>query len=1447
MAKQNDKTVAASAEGVVRVPVTEDYVKQRIASVQAVKAGMVTPGVTVGAVDSNRAVQARFLEKNATATAAYFGSNGGRGRTGGMMMDALPSFTSPYGTNSLPAYRTSYASGAQSQGGARDIPPYFVMMNEQNGGILYWPVTLREKYDWYRYFARCIYLSDNDLGQILMADGTIKSVDDVQIGDEVITGFGTIRKVKNKFERRCIEDKAVTIKAWCLQNHLKTTHHHPYWIIRRDVVKDGNGYRDNIDFNPEWINADRVNVGDYVLMAPVASDPDNTMTSGEARFLGYYAAEGSIVWGKRCVGTDVDGKGYKWHQEKIKVPVGVAFTINASEKDTLGKGILRTAKEVFGIDGCIVHERGNSVEIVVNGREVGEFCFYHVGTGSATKKLSSELLMSSKEARREFLVGYMEGDGCQYDEKTTNKGKIVIGTSSPMLASQVQVMAIGAGIMCRIAKYERSKTCKTGYKSDTDQWHITIPSWSADSFIASSDKWDAIDGIKQKRGAFFINGYAAFKVKEVTYSEEDDVVYNIEVDADGDEKSYICNGMVTHNTDAYCGRALELLTDLPMSKLTLNMPKMEKQSKKKKQEIHEFFTYMCDELNLFEKLHQILWEFNVIGNCFKPDALVHVPGGMMPIDKVRVRDKVLNANGGYDKVSRVMRRWVDEYLVEIKIDRLTGIDWQATKEHPVLALRDGVEQFVDAKNICKGDYVGIAFNDNVEDMIEYEIVNDVISLMSGMFDQLLVDRSEDSLTLSGKMTRLLSISTSEDFLYVLGYWLGDGWLWSTKNNGPWGFLAWDVVFDKNSITIDKIRDATRSVFGSQLKENEGGYCNDNLLHLTVKDPIFCEWWNHHFGKDSQSKKIPAWVELLPKDKLIWLLRGMIDSDGCINKEKKKGIVSASITTTNEKLMHQVFQIGIKCGIPFSFKKNDGRMVEIANHRQSMGRDSFTVYISDAEKTSSLIRGCAKELPISIGKPTVNQNYKEIDGRFYYRIGGVSEVPYHGWVYNLEVDGDHTYCTAQVRHHNCYIFHEWDEKSKKWDRIVILPPEEVAVFQYPFSDIARVEYKPERLMQLLESSEDMQTSEMDDLSREIVLNTPDEIKKMVRKNGAIIMDTDPTSGSFVHHMARMRSPYMDLGVSVLERVLIPMLMKEHYRYTQLSLASRNMTPKNKIQAPMLTGDQLEDLRTQIDLSYLDPEYSIVTNYEWDWEQIGADARLLDLSREYEVIESQVFAGLGVTRELLTGEGSYSGNRITVEILNTMFLIVREVLQEYVEHKLFKPVAEAHGWYEEGKNGVKKYWYPRLGFNRLTIRDNQEVFDSLFQLYQKGSLPVDIIYELFNLDPDSIHEKIYEDLFTVKDPTFNRAVENINDDTGRALVERSDVVDRVGKYLGLKVKPPEGEEDGGFGDFGGGFGDEEGGDGGLEAEAEELASTISEELPADSSDEEIEEVVDSVLEE
>lgn len=378
--------------------------------------------------------------------------------------------------------------------------------------------------------------------------------------------------------------------------------------------------------------------------------------------------------------------------------------------------------------------------------------------------------------------------------------------------------------------------------------------------------------------------------------------------------------------------------------------------------------------------------------------------------------------------------------------------------------------------------------------------------------------------------------------------------------------------------------------------------------------------------------------------------------------------------------------------------------------------------------------------------------------------------------------------------NAYVFCEFNEEIREWEKLVILPPEEILVSKFPMSDKSKIMYRPELVNHILRrysipaGSFDAYRSFVENLpddEREVLANIPyDLAKQLIENDGSLAMDTDPFTGdgehrvgSFVYHFSEKRHDYYDLGVSPLECVLIPLLMKEHYKYTQLSLASRNMTPRNKISAPDIDAAALEDLREQVDMSMLDPDYTIVTNYDWNWEQIGAENRLIDLSRENEALDEQFFAGLGVTKEILTGEGMYSGSKISVELLNTSCLLKRERLQNFVEEHLFLPVAEENGFYEIDSWGNKTYFYPKLSFARLTIRDNAEVFDSLFQLYQKGSIPIDVILDLFNLDSEEIHEKLKQDMFTVKDAVFNEMLRGIYSDLSSKVSDGTDLADQI----------------------------------------------------------------------
>lgn len=376
------------------------------------------------------------------------------------------------------------------------------------------------------------------------------------------------------------------------------------------------------------------------------------------------------------------------------------------------------------------------------------------------------------------------------------------------------------------------------------------------------------------------------------------------------------------------------------------------------------------------------------------------------------------------------------------------------------------------------------------------------------------------------------------------------------------------------------------------------------------------------------------------------------------------------------------------------------------------------------------------------------------------------------------------------------YKKWGFKNpdyKGWRRLIVLPPDQVVLESFDFTDQVQISLVPSESMKRLLQSEMQQDEKAINILNEI----PEEILEKLTNGDLLPLDVDPYSGSHCYHMAKRKSQYEDYGSSILQRCLRTLLFRDKLRQSQTMIADRALTPKHLVWADQLSDFQVDELREHVDLALVDPDYAIVTNYQVTWDKVTNSDRLLDLSGEYQEAESRLLMGLGITKELLTGEGSYGGNRITLEIMNTQYLLFREKIQTWVEEYLFKPIAVKKGFYEiDPIDGEINPIVPKLKFTRLSVRDNADTYEQLFALYQKGSLPVDYILELFNIDADDTREQLEKDLMTVNDNRFNDLISAVYQTAGQSVVEQSNVTDLLIDNLRLeKVELPSEMEGGG----------------------------------------------------
>lgn len=368
-------------------------------------------------------------------------------------------------------------------------------------------------------------------------------------------------------------------------------------------------------------------------------------------------------------------------------------------------------------------------------------------------------------------------------------------------------------------------------------------------------------------------------------------------------------------------------------------------------------------------------------------------------------------------------------------------------------------------------------------------------------------------------------------------------------------------------------------------------------------------------------------------------------------------------------------------------------------------------------------------------------------------------------------------------------HEWLLKNYRgFTAIRIIPPEQIHMESFPLTDEKIFDFIPDdSLRKVIRNAQ-----EGDPRAFKVAQSYPAWIVEKILNGENIPLDTDPSTGSFLYYMARKKYPYAPRGQSLLKRCLNELVYFDKLRQAQTSIASRHMTPMRVVWAKDMDEQDIDLLREQVDLALADPDFSIITNFEVNWEEMGPNDRLLDLQGEYDLWSRKMYAGLGVTESLLSGESSYSGERISLEVINVRYMHLRMMLKNFVEKFLFKPMCRRLGYIEEDQFGREAVIYPRLSFTRLGIRDDPDTRDFLYNLYLKNSVDIDTILESVNLDPDEVHERLERDKFTIRDALWNEAARSLLSQAGSMIAEHSDdAVKKIAQRMGFKYEKPKGE--------------------------------------------------------
>ncbi|MCX6029866.1 MAG: Fe-S cluster assembly protein SufB [Chloroflexi bacterium] len=360
--------------------------------------------------------------------------------------------------------------------------------------------------------------------------GGEKAIEQIQVGDEVLTHRGRYRKVYHTMQRpyqgsvyrvRYFGDSA---------QELQVTEEHPLLVARREQAHERNR-----QFAPEWLTAAEVKPSDYLAIpvprgeassddahrtivpvgrgrhAPVQREVTLPLEPDFYRLLGYYYAEGHV-----------DNEHY------------LTFSFNVAETEYL-EDVKELFGRYFGLTPTENKPRQNGQTLVFASTQVARAFANEFGSTVYDKHVPEWVRNASTEHLAQLVRGMWCGDG-SYDPK---KNMFRFNTVSRDFAYTFRDALLRLGIAASVNLQPREEPRK-------DIYAVVISSpWNA--------KFGAIVGCPAPNGSqsgspFYLDEqYLYVPIRAIEIENRATTVYNFSVEED---ESYVGEGVVSHNCTA---------------------------------------------------------------------------------------------------------------------------------------------------------------------------------------------------------------------------------------------------------------------------------------------------------------------------------------------------------------------------------------------------------------------------------------------------------------------------------------------------------------------------------------------------------------------------------------------------------------------------------------------------------------------------------------------------------------------------------------------------------------------------------------------------------------------------------------------------------------------------------------------------------------------------------
>lgn len=345
------------------------------------------------------------------------------------------------------------------------------------------------------------------------------------------------------------------------------------------------------------------------------------------------------------------------------------------------------------------------------------------------------------------------------------------------------------------------------------------------------------------------------------------------------------------------------------------------------------------------------------------------------------------------------------------------------------------------------------------------------------------------------------------------------------------------------------------------------------------------------------------------------------------------------------------------------------------------------------------------------------------------------------------DLDYTQLLEDIAHEyfrlgNVFPMGDFDEDNLSWREFVLIPMLNVDIKKSILNKDPKIFLVPdETLKQMSLLNDPMLRQEFDML--------PPDVREKITQNIPILID--PTR---ITHISTRSIAGTQWGPPPMFRCFKTLVYNDKLFRSQEVIADRQITPLKIISLITpdgfpVTPEEEENFRDQLIEADYDPNFYVITSGTVKDNYIGSTGKVLPLNSEMDMVERNISTGMRINKALMHGEGpTYANAQVYQSTMSFYYQSFRNKIKRWLLRKVFKPVAEARGWYDVKETErftlsdyerSKRLILPEIYFRGTGLMDTQTIA-IIDRLNQVKKISDDTFIRLVAPDIDPEEEKV-----------------------------------------------------------------------------------------------------------